>query len=75
MTSKQTDPELSLSVAHPCIYRPHSSSLQKVRLRRDSQFVDIGVEYPVYKTNTRALIRVLIRKFDVDLPEAAGEWS
>jgi len=31
------------------------------------------MEYPVHKADARALVRVLIGQFDVDLPKTAGE--
>jgi hypothetical protein len=39
------------------------------------QFVDVGVEDPVHKADTRRLVRVLIRQLDVDFPHAALERS
>ena len=39
------------------------------------QFVDVGVEDPVHKADTRRLVRVLIRQLDVDFPDAAFERS
>lgn len=37
------------------------------------QFVDVGVEYPVHEADARALVRILIGQFDVDLPETTLE--
>jgi hypothetical protein len=37
------------------------------------QLVDVGVEDAVHKPNARALVRVLIRQLNVDLPETALE--
>lgn len=50
-----------------------------VQLKRISgrhvQFVDIGVEYPVRKPDTRRFVRILVGEFDVDLPDPAFERS
>lgn len=40
----------------------------------NSQLVDIWVEDSVDKSDARAFVWVLIRQFDVDFPEAPGEW-
>jgi hypothetical protein len=37
------------------------------------QFVDVGMEYPVYEADARTFVRILIRQLNVDLPEAALE--
>ena len=43
------------------------------------QFVDVGVEYPVYETDAGRFVRILVWELDVDFPEAAGKggwvWS
>lgn len=37
------------------------------------QFVDVGMKYPVRKTNTGALVWVLLGQLDVNLPSSAFE--
>lgn len=63
MTSRQTDPDLvPLEIA--------------LLIKRQSvQLVDVRVKDPIDEANTRALVRVLVRKLDVDFPETASEWS
>jgi hypothetical protein len=37
------------------------------------QFVDVGMEYPVYEADARTFVGILIRQLNMDLPEAALE--
>lgn len=37
------------------------------------QLVDVRMENPVYEADARAFVWILIGKFDMNLPEAAGE--
>ena len=71
MTSKQTDPDLQThnSLQYLRLFHPLLASVH------NSQFVDIWVEYPVDKANTRRLVGICIRELDVDLPEPAFEWG
>lgn len=44
---------------------------------KSSQLIDVGVEYPVDEPNAWTLVRVLVGKLDVNLPQAASKrrWS
>lgn len=46
-----------------------------VQWRCRLQLIDIGVEDTVHETNAWALVGVLVRKFDMDLPETAFKRS
>lgn len=43
-------------------------------MKIDAQFIDVGVEYPIYEADAGALVGVLVRKLDMDLPETTGKW-
>lgn len=45
----------------------------KVRLGIHVQLIDIWVEYAIHEADAGALVGVLVRKLNVDLPKAAGE--
>lgn len=66
MTSRQTLPDLGI-VRSPDVFG-HLSV-------RDSQLVDVGMEYPICETDTGALIRVLVRKLDMYFPASTSEGS
>lgn len=64
MTSKHTDPDL--------IYRQLVSS---VKPGSHKQLVNVWMEYPVHKSNRWALVWVLIRDLDMNLPCTTSKWS
>jgi hypothetical protein len=72
MTSRQTEPDLR-SGQQPSDGLVASTQYVKNRFYC-SQFIDIWVEDAVYEANARALVRVLVGQFDVDLPETSLEW-
>ena len=41
---------------------------------RAVQFIDVGMEDAVNKSDAGTLVGVLVRELDVDLPEATFEW-
>jgi len=61
MTSRQTDPDLGT----------HVSTVSNVLLLPLSnlQLVDIWVKDAVDEADARGLVRILVREFDVDLPD------
>lgn len=66
ITSRQTEPELM------------GCKLALFRIKQDStgalQFIDVGMEYTVDKSNTWTLVWVLIWQLYVDFPETTGKW-
>lgn len=64
MTSRQTDPDLD-----------HQRSGRAVEGGDHIQLVDIGMEDAVDEANTWTLVRILIRKLDVDFPKTSSKWS
>lgn len=59
MTSRQTEPELWTLV------RAYSLKWEQI------QFIDIGMENPVYETDTGTFVRVLVWQLNVNFPKAA----
>jgi len=59
ITSRHTEPDLKLS-AKEIFERPDFAN--------NIQLIDVGVEDSVYEADARRLVRVRIRKLDVNLP-------
>lgn len=38
------------------------------------QFIDVWMKYSVHEAYTRAFVRILVGKLDVDLPETTLKW-
>jgi hypothetical protein len=53
------------------IYNHCATSIGKAR--EDAQLIDVRVEDSVDEADTRALVRILVGKLNVNLPEAALE--
>ena len=66
MTSRHTDPDLTGTSA---------CTADGAVCQGYLQLVDIGMEDLIDEANTRALIRVLVRQLDMNLPQAAFEWG
>ena len=66
MTSRHTDPDLTGTSA----WTTDGTACQGY-----PQLVDVGMEDLIDEANTRALIRVLVRQLDMNLPQAAFEWG
>ena len=63
MTSRQTDPELTISETH---------SFWDGRI--NSHLVDVWMEYTVDKADAWTLVWILVWQLYMDLPQAAFEW-
>lgn len=59
-------------VDHVVHWRPRL--VDHIQTDAAGEFVDVWVEDAVDETDAWALVGVLIRQFDMDLPEAAEEW-
>ena len=66
MTSRHTDPDLTGISA----WTADGAACQGYL-----HFVDVGMEDLIDEANTRALIRVLVRQLDMNLPQAAFKWG
>ena len=64
ITSRQTDPELYQSALR---WRPCAGA--------GVQFIDVWMKDAIDEANARALVRVLVGKFHMDLPQATRKRS